>query len=80
MGIINSEFKPVSVRESLTDSFYIFPRLSQLPQVQFQSYDHLIEISYWCDMQFGHENWYRVGSKWFFSDQDQLIFFKLTWT
>ena len=81
MGIINFEFKEVSVRESMTYGQTVFPD-KQWPQVsvQFQTYESLIEMSNWCDLQFGYQNWYRVGSRWLFNDQDSKMLFELTWT
>lgn len=80
MGIINSEFKPVGIRDvialHLSKEGYELPNC---PHVYFESMNHIIEISIWCDLQFGHENWYRSSWVWRFTTQEQLTLFKLTW-
>ena len=37
------------------------------------------KISFWCEKEFGYENWCAIGPFWFFNDQEAKMLFALTW-
>jgi len=85
MGIVNTEFKRLTVREVMIWGTVVFPNATTYdnwPQVDcsFNSLSQLEEIVSWCDLQFGHDNWFRIGKDWLFTDTNAATLFKLTWT
>lgn len=38
------------------------------------------EIEEWCDSALGNENWFRMFNKFWFTDEQCLTLFKLTWS
>jgi hypothetical protein len=38
------------------------------------------EIEAWCDQILGNENWFRMFNKFWFTDEQSLFMFKLTWS
>lgn len=41
--------------------------------------DTLFKIDAWCNQTFGDENWHRLFNKYWFTSQEEYIFFTLTW-
>lgn len=42
-------------------------------------YKNYTERETWCDDAFGRENWFRMFNKFWFTDQEQLLQFKIAW-
>lgn len=39
-----------------------------------------IEIERWCNDILGEQNWYRMFNKYWFTSEQDLVMFKLTWS
>jgi len=37
------------------------------------------EIETWCDDMLGHDNWYRMFNKFWFTSESEYVMFRLVW-
>lgn len=42
-------------------------------------YNTSSEIDHWCNEVIGQQNWHRMFNKYWFTSEEQLVMFKLTW-
>ena len=61
-------------RPMLDSHFYSYKFKHDISE--YKKYD---DIEKWCDELIGHKNWYRLYDKFWFTDQELFIQFKLTW-
>ena len=40
----------------------------------------MIDIDTWCNDTLGEENWHRLFNKYWFTSEQDLVLFKLTWS
>lgn len=38
------------------------------------------EIETWCDDMLGHDNWYRMFNKFWFTSESEYVMFRLVWS
>ena len=83
MGIINKTFEKPGVFEVITFGKKVFPNATPIdgwPSIYFHCpHENVLEISKWCNDQFGNKHWYKAGFLWMFTEPKSVLLFRLTW-